>query len=181
MFRCQQVHGNEASQRESHEKNGTTIRLNSFCDLLCRNIVCMCPSAIRSGFPFEQGVHDIVVLFVDGRCRGYSIIQQRMGKPSKDRLESLAASWVAVMVTLIFGAVFAVVPYLLFLSGVTSTILSETSSASSCQLFMFPNSLQRRRTKPSRAFCGILTFVRRKILPNKPSGPLLLDFQRGLC
>jgi hypothetical protein len=59
--------------------------------------------------------------FVCGIVGGFVSIQQRLQKISDDELSLLQQSWLMVLVIPIFGGVFALVLYVLFLSGLINS------------------------------------------------------------
>lgn len=58
-----------------------------------------------------------------GFIGGFVSIQQRLKNVSDQELEYLSQSWTAILVIPVFGGVFAVVLYLLFLSGIIESSL----------------------------------------------------------
>ncbi len=56
--------------------------------------------------------------FECGIIGGFVSIQQRLKKVEDEELEYLSQSWIAILVNPIFGGVFALLFYVLFLSGI---------------------------------------------------------------
>lgn len=61
--------------------------------------------------------------FECGIIGGFVSIQQRLKKVKDEELEYLSQSWIAILVNPIFGGIFALVLYVLFLSGIIESAL----------------------------------------------------------
>ncbi|WP_199326296.1 hypothetical protein [Nostoc parmelioides] len=61
--------------------------------------------------------------FECGIIGGFVSIQQRLKKVEDEELEYLSQSWIAILVNPIFGGLFALVLYVLFLSGIIESAL----------------------------------------------------------
>lgn len=73
-----------------------------------------------ASFIFGQRLMLTYLAFTCGIIGGFVSIQQRLNKVSDEELELLAGSWFQIVLIPIFGGVFALVLYCIFLSGIIS-------------------------------------------------------------
>ena len=68
--------------------------------------------------------------FECGIIGGFVSIQQRLKEVGDEELEYLGQSWTAILMIPVFGGVFSLVLYLLFLSGIVESALFRSQSVS---------------------------------------------------
>jgi hypothetical protein len=70
------------------------------------------------GLWFGRSVFITVVVFGCGIMGGFVSIQQRLGSIEDDELDILSKSWASVLIIPLFGGIFALVLYVIFLTGI---------------------------------------------------------------
>ncbi len=110
------------------------------------------------------------VVFLCGIIGGFVSIQQRIKRISDEELQLLAGSWYQIALIPIFGAVFSLVLYCIFLSGLLDS-----------DIFRHSGFLNRQTTEPTRISsgrsCRKLTLPRGRTLQSCCSGLSWLGLQ----
>lgn len=70
------------------------------------------------GMWFGRNVFITAVVFGCGIMGGFVSIQQRLGSIEDDELDVLSKSWASVLIIPLFGGIFALVLYVIFLTGI---------------------------------------------------------------
>jgi hypothetical protein len=70
------------------------------------------------GMWFGRNVFITAVVFGCGIMGGFVSIQQRLGSIEDDELDLLSKSWASVLIIPLFGGIFALVLYVIFLTGI---------------------------------------------------------------
>ncbi|OIQ49454.1 hypothetical protein BerOc1_01379 [Pseudodesulfovibrio hydrargyri] len=70
------------------------------------------------GLWFGRSVFITAVVFGCGIMGGFVSIQQRLGSIEDDELDILSKSWASVLIIPLFGGIFALVLYVIFLTGI---------------------------------------------------------------